>query len=146
MYHFQPRQHAPKDRMLLVQPRRRRRRDEELREADSNPPRMERKRRGEQPRVSLTSTFTAKRPVRTHLGAVRVRTCVGHRQEAGLGVPEREVLVCDVHAHRVQRIWGTPAAERLRTCELLAVDRLPPGAVVSCEVTTLEHELDANTR
>ena len=89
----------------------------------------------------------------TYLRAVGVRACVGHGEQAGLAVPELEVLVCRegtyvaMHASRhVTRNVGTGSEGRQRvrgqlTSELLAVDRLSTGAVVSCEVPALEHEL-----
>ena len=53
------------------------------------------------------------------LGAVGVGTAVGHGEEAGLGVAELVVLIC----------------------ELVAVDGLAASAVAAGEVTALDHEV-----
>ena len=80
----------------------------------------------------------------TYLRAVSVGASIGHGEETGFAVPKLEVLVCSGESHgqdNEKRRWR--AKWVARTGKLLSVNRLPAGAIVPCEVATLEHELRA---
>lgn len=73
------------------------------------------------------------------LRAVCVGSGVGHREQAGLGVIDLEVLVIKLAAF-VDRLAAASISEREVTCRIRLVSSSRNRALVQLLLTSLEHE------